>query len=305
MAIPIHKQKGFSLLEALIAMVVISTGLLGVAGFQGALFKNKTESKQQNEAISAAQQKIERFRGFGSLADFDQFTCAVPTDCQETITGTTTTYTRSWTYAPNASSASTPFKTVTVHVQWTTPRGESRSVSLNTLIARRDPTLSGLIAASGVGAPPSTGGGTSPPPPVVTPPPSEPPPSQPPGPVVPPPPPPEPPPAPPTPPQLTFTITASNFTSNPSLSVTINTANGSTTGASCGSVRWESFSSGEFLCTVPATWSGSVIVTGGGSGANMSRICPGNGPNNKTYPFSNVTTNRTTAITVRKGNNSC
>lgn len=306
-----HIQAGFSMVEIIVAMVIIAAGLLGVAGFQGSLFSSKTESKQQSEAISMAQQKLEIMRAFGTIADFDLFTCDTADACRDTVEGTTANYTRTWAFTPNESTASTPYKSVTVNVSWVTSTGQNKTVSLNSLLARRDPSLSGILASDGASGTfgDSIGGtGTAPVTPTTptTPPaptPTEPTPTTPPTPPAPTPTPTTP--TPPTPPKLRFSISASGFFDNPSISITIKTTSGSTTGGSCTTVAWSSNSSGSFVCTVPATWSGEVIVTGGGNGGSMSRICPGNISNNKTFPFSNVTADATLSFTTERGNKAC
>jgi type IV pilus assembly protein PilV len=53
-------QKGMVLLEALIAVVIFSMGLLAIAGLQAAMVKNTSDAKYRSDAAFIAQQAIGR-----------------------------------------------------------------------------------------------------------------------------------------------------------------------------------------------------------------------------------------------------
>jgi type IV pilus assembly protein PilV len=72
---PLHTlQKGIVLLEALIAVVIFSFGLLALSGLQALMIKNTDDAKYRAEATFVAQQKLGEIwtnaKNFGSLADF-------------------------------------------------------------------------------------------------------------------------------------------------------------------------------------------------------------------------------------------
>ena len=58
-----QKQKGFTLLEVLVAMVVLSVGLLGLAGLMGASMRNNQSASQRTQAAWLAYDVIDRMRG--------------------------------------------------------------------------------------------------------------------------------------------------------------------------------------------------------------------------------------------------
>lgn len=63
---------GFSILEALVTLVVISAGLLGLAGLQSTLTREADASRHRGEATRLAQEQIEAIRSFsqtGSVKD--------------------------------------------------------------------------------------------------------------------------------------------------------------------------------------------------------------------------------------------
>lgn len=85
-------QRGFSLIEVLVAVLVVSIGLLGVAGMQLVGLKGNQQSFSKNQAANHMQSILEKMRGNppGVAADgyvfdsTDNYSCTVPsTDCSE------------------------------------------------------------------------------------------------------------------------------------------------------------------------------------------------------------------------------
>ncbi|MCF6188844.1 MAG: type IV pilus modification protein PilV [Cocleimonas sp.] len=58
----LKKQKGFSLLEVMIAALILSTGLLGVASLQIVSMKGTQQSSMKNQAMGVVQNITERMR---------------------------------------------------------------------------------------------------------------------------------------------------------------------------------------------------------------------------------------------------
>ena len=61
------RAAGFSLIEVLIAMVILSIGVLGVTGLQLMSKRNNQDSVQQIRAASLAQELVERMRADPAL----------------------------------------------------------------------------------------------------------------------------------------------------------------------------------------------------------------------------------------------
>lgn len=61
-AAPARRQRGFSLLEALVSIVVLSFGLLGVAGLQAAALKYSRDARNQSVAVNLAREMAEMIR---------------------------------------------------------------------------------------------------------------------------------------------------------------------------------------------------------------------------------------------------
>jgi K+-sensing histidine kinase KdpD len=65
---PRRGLRGASLVEALVALLVMAFGMMGVAGIQGRLRYSGDAAKQRAEATRIATAEMERLRGFASLA---------------------------------------------------------------------------------------------------------------------------------------------------------------------------------------------------------------------------------------------
>lgn len=139
--------KGFTLIEALIALVILATGLLALAKMQGDVLEGSGQTKARSEALKYAQQKIEELRAFA-----DETAYANMDNGADAPAGTNAVFSRSWTVTP---AASLNYKTMTVDVAWTDKDG-NQSVQLNSFIAKTNPAKSGgLLITDGAG-----GGGT-------------------------------------------------------------------------------------------------------------------------------------------------
>jgi len=63
-----HSARGFSLLEVLIAVVVLSFGLLGLVGLQAAALQNNRAARLQSSAVTLARELAEMMRGNKAIA---------------------------------------------------------------------------------------------------------------------------------------------------------------------------------------------------------------------------------------------
>ena len=107
-------SRGFSLIEVLIALVILSVSLLGLAGLMVTTTKNNSFGSHMTEAATFAQDKLEQLRGtpFGMIA-----VNATTTDSPVGSTGIT--YTRSWVAVPNILPPHNTLDVITITVSWT------------------------------------------------------------------------------------------------------------------------------------------------------------------------------------------
>ena len=113
-------QQGAILLEALIAVLIFSFGLLALAGLQTVMIKNTDDAKYRAEATFIAQQKLGEIwtnaQNFGSLADY-----IVNEPVAQLPNGSRTV-------------AVSPERVVTVTVNWQLPGADAHTYSTNARI---------------------------------------------------------------------------------------------------------------------------------------------------------------------------
>jgi type II secretion system protein I len=102
-----NKSKGFTLIEVLVALVILSFSLLALAGLMVTTTKNNSFGSHMTEAATFAQDKLEELRAikWENLIDGNS------TDQQGGSTGIN--YTRNWNVTTNGS-----LKTITINVNW-------------------------------------------------------------------------------------------------------------------------------------------------------------------------------------------
>jgi type IV pilus modification protein PilV len=106
------KKNGFSLLELLIALVILSIALLALAGLMTQSTKNSSWGSHLTEAATLAQDRLERFRAVRPQTDIPEGTN------NDQITGDKSkiVYTRTWTVATNGTSS---LRTIVITITWT------------------------------------------------------------------------------------------------------------------------------------------------------------------------------------------
>jgi prepilin-type N-terminal cleavage/methylation domain-containing protein len=142
----LKNNSGFSLVEVLIAALIIVAGLIAYVMTSGNVMGKNAQSKKESVAVTLAQDKMEAIRNIAltvSLTDADAL--ASPTESGgvwtanaggEVVdvdgnTGTTEAiYTRTWTITEDA--ALTNFYTASVSVLW----DGNQTVTLDTLISQ-------------------------------------------------------------------------------------------------------------------------------------------------------------------------
>lgn len=158
-----RRTNGFSLLEVLVAVVILSFGLLALAALQAGLIRSSSEAKAQSVGLALAKDKLEELRGYRCLTGCTPSYANIATgnDTVTDVGGSTggVDFTRSWAvkryvlpsagggfcaagatgcttgFAPNSE-----FKTVDIRVGWTDATGQARVVALEDAIAGLDPT---------------------------------------------------------------------------------------------------------------------------------------------------------------------
>ena len=137
---PWGRQRGVSLIEAVVALAIMGFGMLGVVAMQIAMRQSSDISKQRTEASRLAHAAIEARRPVSAMtatAGQVAWTDLVSPGA-ETIAGANATYTRTVTILDTGSGRS---KNFVVDVQWTDRSGVAQSVRLVSSIAGSMPEL--------------------------------------------------------------------------------------------------------------------------------------------------------------------
>jgi type IV pilus modification protein PilV len=161
-------QRGFSMIEVMISIVVLGFGLLALAALQTSVIRSSSETKAQTIALQLAKDKIEDLRSFQDLGGYKALTSSTANETLNDVSGDLSgiNFTRSWVvqrfgYAPSSTSfvsittltgdtpatvggvaitADNEYKTVAVTVSWTDANGATQSVRLDDAIGALSPS---------------------------------------------------------------------------------------------------------------------------------------------------------------------
>ena len=120
---------GFTLIEVLVAMVVLSIGLLGTLGLTAGVIKGNSYSKNLTSATAIGRTQLEAVAREGYA---DATTTNFPT-APATVSMGNVTFTRTTAITNNSPAAN--MKTVTVTVTWNEANNTARNVTLTTILA--------------------------------------------------------------------------------------------------------------------------------------------------------------------------
>src|SRR4030095_2496422 len=120
-------QQGFTLIEVLVAIVILTMGLLGTAALTTGIIRGNHYSKNITSATAAAQSQLESVKSSGYV---NAVAANFPTD---TVSMGGMTFNRATTITSDSPAAN--MKTISVVVTWTESNNTTRSVTLQTILA--------------------------------------------------------------------------------------------------------------------------------------------------------------------------
>lgn len=139
-----RSQRGVSLVEALVALLVTSFGLLALTGIQFTLARQADDARQRGEATRLAQQPLEALRSFATL---DAYEAQVGYGPVSVLQESNVAYVRSLSLE---GAADAPFRVARTSVEWrdraAAATEPAQRIDISTVIARVNPAQAGLIA---------------------------------------------------------------------------------------------------------------------------------------------------------------
>ncbi len=154
-----HPSRGFTLVEALVALLVMAFGMLALVSMQTLLGRNADAARQRTEAIRFAQREIEQMRAYPQISTNGSNAWADLADGTSSITPNSTvmdtltvkggtTYQMTWSLS---GSSSDMLRTAAITASWNDRAGQSQSIVLTSVIAQVDPQYVGALGVPHTG----------------------------------------------------------------------------------------------------------------------------------------------------------
>lgn len=132
----LNKQSGFSLLEVLIAFLLIGVAALGLVKMQSYVEQRADFALNSHQALNLAEHKLEWFRTRGasssasgrSVADFSSLTSGSDTSSYSP-------YVLRWSISTPAMSLSSSLKSISVTAEWSDRVGVTQSVTVKSMLS--------------------------------------------------------------------------------------------------------------------------------------------------------------------------
>lgn len=150
-------QRGVTLVEALVALLVMSIGMVALVGLMSNLRQSTDIAKQRSEAMRIAQAELGQLRTFSvltrptgalpSIHDYDTDLASAPAFVA-TTPDSNASFTVSRTVTPLVAgdNALLLARTASVTVSWADRAGSAEQLTLDTIVARVDPAYGGALA---------------------------------------------------------------------------------------------------------------------------------------------------------------
>lgn len=142
------RRNGFVLIEALVALLIIVLGVVGITQLQTLSIFGASEAKARSEAMALSQVKLETLR---NLVEKSKFTGdpMVSSEDPASHSGKYATYSMSWTVETPADGLEQ--RVLKLTTTWKDSRGLDQEIVLNSVIAWDDPALQ-ASASAGLGS---------------------------------------------------------------------------------------------------------------------------------------------------------
>jgi Tfp pilus assembly protein PilV len=135
--------RGFTLIEAVLTMLVVAVGLLAMGATFMKLSHSEDVARQRSEATRLVVDQVEAMRSYTQIANGGTGVVSWNglANGEDTVT-TNAEFTRTWTLS---GSPNDTMRTLRVDVTWTDRSDEEQTISMSTVIARTDPADVGVL----------------------------------------------------------------------------------------------------------------------------------------------------------------
>jgi len=145
------KQIGMSLVESLVALVLISGGIVALISFQSGTLKEGSLASQRLEASSLAQQQLDILRNYIDQTGFNTIVANLDNnDAANQVQGRSSIFTRTW----DVTTMNSGDKRVIVTVQWpdnnTGAFSNDTTVQLSSIMTSITPDAANSASAAGI-----------------------------------------------------------------------------------------------------------------------------------------------------------
>ncbi len=131
-------MKGYTLIETMIAFILIALGTVGAVKLQDAMVRKSVYAWQLSEAVLLCQQQMETLRNYSTKSGFD----ALATDTVgNSVNGVNAVYARTWSVSTNPYGT----KVISVKTAWTGLDNQPESVTISSEMSYNDPVQSALL----------------------------------------------------------------------------------------------------------------------------------------------------------------
>ena len=157
------RQRGATLVESLVAFVVLAAGTVAVGQLQKVLRHDADLARERSEAVRLGEEHIEQMRAFSGIAAASGVRAYASIGNAETVVDAASGYAGHASYRIVRRIDETAFagaKAAEVRVHWNDRAGTAREVVFASFIARNDPVYAGAMAL-GAGAVPGAVRGRS------------------------------------------------------------------------------------------------------------------------------------------------
>lgn len=140
-----RRQGGFTMIEVLIALLVVGVGALAIGRFSNLLAWHAESARHRSEAVVLAQARLDELRAEAQLEGQAAASVAPASGADEPAAGSNTRFARQWRVV---GAPTDPHRHIEVQVDWTDRdgRAEEAGVRLQALVARADAAATARLA---------------------------------------------------------------------------------------------------------------------------------------------------------------